>query len=385
MHKKFLKNMILAGCLLGLGSAAQAQETIKIGIIQPLSGSVAASGNFVLNGARIAVHHINANGGVLGGKKLELVVEDNKSNPTESSNAAEKLIVRDKVPVLIGSWGSTFTLATLPKLMEYKVPMVVETAGADKITTSGNPYVFRICPTNDMEAVSFSRHIVPLGIKKADILVVNNDWGLGSSASLQRIMKEKGLEIGKVLTMDHNAQDMTSQLSEIRASDADTLYVVTAVEQLTLVLKQAESLNVKHRIITLGGSQSPDQLIEHAGSAAEGTMHNVMFAPWVLEASSDPETAKFFVDEWNKRKLEKAGLTESFRGFDAVRTVAAAINKAGEADSEKIRKALWEIELTGLNGKIKFNKSGPEGRESGQSIPNTYLVKIENGKVGVVE
>jgi len=385
MRTKFFRTVLLAGCLLGLGSAAQAQETVKIGVIQPLSGSVAASGNFVLNGARIAVDHINNNGGVLGGKKLELVVEDNKSNPTESSNAAEKLIVRDKVPVMIGSWGSTFTLATLPKLMEYKVPMVVETAGADKITTSGNPYVFRICPTNDMEATSFSRHIEPLGIKKADILVVNNDWGLGSSASLQRIMKEKGLQVGKVLTMDHNAQDMTSQLSEIRSSDADTLFIVTAVEQLTLVLKQAESLAVKHRIITLGGSQSPDQLIAHAGSAAEGTMHNVMFAPWVLEASADPETAKFFVDEWNKRKLDKAGLTESFRGFDAVRTVAAAINKAGEADSEKIRKALWEIELTGLNGKIKFNESGPEGRESGQSVPNTYLVKIENGQISVVE
>lgn len=385
MHKKFLRNVFLAGCLMGLGSAAQAQETIKIGIIQPLSGSVAASGNFVLQGARIAVDHINNNGGVLGGKKLQLMVEDNKSNPTESSNAAEKLIVRDKVPVLIGSWGSTFTLATLPKLMEYKVPMVVETAGADKITTSGNPYVFRICPTNEMEARSFSRHIEPLGIKKADILVVNNDWGLGSSDSLQRIMKEKGLAVGKVLTMDHNAQDMTAQLSEIRASDADTLFIVTAVEQLTLVLKQAESLAVNHRIITLGGSQSPDQLIDHAGSAAEGTMHNVMFAPWILEASSDPETAKFFVNEWNNRKLEKAGLTESFRGFDAVRTVAAAIEKAGEADPEKIRKALWEVELTGLNGKIAFNKSGPEGKESGQSVPNTYLVKIDNGQVTLVE
>jgi len=383
MRNVLLKSILLSGCIL-LGAAAQAQETIKIGIIQPLSGSVAASGNFVLNGARIAVDQINANGGVLG-KKLQLLAEDNKSSPTEASNAAEKLIVRDKVPVLIGAWGSTFTLAVLPKLMEYKVPMVVETAGADKITTSGNPYVFRICPTNDMEAQSFARHIEPLGIKKADILVVNNDWGLGSSASIQRILKEKGLAVGKTLTMDHNAQDMTSQLSEIRSSDADTLFIVTAVEQLTLVLKQAESLAVKHRIITLGGSQSPDQLIAHAGSAAEGTMHNVMFAPWVLEASSDPETAKRFVDEWNNRKLDKSGLTESFRGFDAVRTVAAAIEKAGEADPEKIREALWNVELTGLNGQIKFNKAGPEGRESGQSVPNTYLVKIDNGKIDIVE
>src|SRR5690606_6931301 len=286
MRTKFFRTALLAGCLLGLGSAAHAQETVKIGIIQPLSGSVAASGNFVLNGARIAVDQINAGGGGLG-KKLQLLAEDNKSSPTEASNAAEKRIVRDKVPVLSGACGSTITVAVLPKLMKYRVPRVVETAGAEKLTPSGNPYVFRICPTNDMEAQSFARHIEPLGIKKADILVVNNDWGLGSSASIQRILKEKGLTVGKTLTMDHNAQDMTSQLSEIRSPDADTLFIVTAVEQLTLVLKQAESLAVKHRIITLGGSQSPDQLIAHAGAAAEGTMHNVMFAPWVLEASSD--------------------------------------------------------------------------------------------------
>jgi branched-chain amino acid transport system substrate-binding protein len=386
MYKKFIRNTLLASCLgLGVASFAYAQDTIKIGIIQPLTGSVAASGNFVLNGAKIAVDYINNNGGVLG-KKLELAVADNKSNPTESANAAEKLIVRDKVPVLIGSWGSTFTLATLPKLMEYKIPMVVETAGADKITTSGNPYVFRICPTNDMEATSFARHIEPLGIKKADILVVNNDWGLGSASSIKRILKEKGLAVGKELTMDHSAQDMSSQLSEIRGSDADTLFIVTAVEQLTLVLKQAEGLGLKkENIVTLGGSQSPDQLIAHAGSAAEGTMHNVMFAPWFPEASADPEKAKFFVQEWNARGLDKAGLTESFRGFDAVRTVAAAIEKAGVVDSDKIREALWDVELTGLNGPIEFRESGPEGRESGQSYPNTFLVRIQDGEISLVE
>ncbi|MFD2272681.1 hypothetical protein ACFS07_20025 [Undibacterium arcticum] len=78
---------------------------------------------------------------------------------------------------MLGAWSSTYTLAVMPKLMEYKIPMLVETSGADKITTSGNPYVFRICPTNGMEAVSFARHVTPLNIRKADMLVVNNDWG----------------------------------------------------------------------------------------------------------------------------------------------------------------------------------------------------------------
>ena len=78
-----------------------------------------------------------------------------------------------------------------------------------------------------------------------------------------------------------------------------------------------------------------------------------------------------------------AGLTESFRGYDGIRTIAAAIAKAGKADPEAIRAALWQIELTGMNGKIKFEKAGPAGQESGQSNPGIYLIKIENGKVVV--
>jgi len=77
---------------------------------------------------------------------------------------------------MIGAWSSTYTLAVMPKLLEYKVPMIVETSSADKITTSGNPYVFRISPTNGTEAKSFTRFVDQLGIKKADFLVVNNDW-----------------------------------------------------------------------------------------------------------------------------------------------------------------------------------------------------------------
>src|SRR2546423_9049313 len=98
--------IILAG---GLVTGAAAQETIKIGVIEPLTGAAAASGNYVTNGARIAADEINAQGGMLG-KKLELVVEDNKSNPTEAAAVAEKLIVHDKVPALMGAWGSRLKL-----------------------------------------------------------------------------------------------------------------------------------------------------------------------------------------------------------------------------------------------------------------------------------
>jgi branched-chain amino acid transport system substrate-binding protein len=367
----------------GTAGAAQSPGTIKIGVNEPLTGAVAASGNFVTNGAKIAADDINAKGGILG-SKLELVIEDNKSNPTEAVAAAEKLIVRDKVPVMMGAWSSTYTLAVMPKLMEYKVPMLVETSSSDKITVSGNPYVFRIAPTSGMEADAFASRVKAFKIHKADFLVVNNDWGKGSADVFSKMLKQQGASVGVVETMDASAQDLNAQLSKLKSSDADTLFVTTAVEQLTLVLRQAQALGLKRQIITTGGSQSPDQLIEQAGPAANGSYHLLFFPPWFPEAAPNPTVAKAFVNEWKKRGYTFAGLTEGFRGYDGIQTIAAAITKAGKAEPEAIRQALWQTQLTGLNGKIAFTKAGPAGKESGQSIATVYVIKIDNGKVALV-
>ena len=86
----------------------------------------------------------------------------------------------------MGAWSSTLTLAVMPKLEEYKVPMVVETSSSGKITTSGNPYIFRISPTSEMEAKAFTPLFKKLGIKKADFLYTNNDFGIGSGAEYSR-------------------------------------------------------------------------------------------------------------------------------------------------------------------------------------------------------
>jgi branched-chain amino acid transport system substrate-binding protein len=372
--------VLAAAFALGLAASAEAQT--KIGVIEPLTGAAAASGNYVTNGAKIAADEINAKGGVLG-QKIELVIEDNKSNPTEAAAVAEKLIVRDKVPVLMGAWGSSFTLAVMPKLMEYKVPMLVETSSSGKITTSGNPYIFRISPPSAVEAEAFAPKVKGIGIKKVDFLVVNNDWGRGAADDFSKMYKAQAVEVGLVETMDQAAQDMSAQLNKIKNSDADTLMITTAVEQLTLIFKQAAALGLKKRIITTGGSQNPDQLIEQAGAAANGTMHLATFAPWAPESTPNPDMTRKFIEEWKKRGFQFAGVTESYRGYDGIRTIAAAIDKAGKAEPEAIRAAFWQVELPGMNGKIKFNKAGPEGKESGQSIPNVYLIRIEDGKVVV--
>ena len=362
--------------------AVGAAETIKVGVTQPLTGAVAASGNYVAQGARIAESFLNAKGGILG-KKVQLIVEDNKSNPVEAVATAEKLIVRDKVPVLMGAWSSTYTLAVMPKLMEYGVPMVVETSSSGKITTSGNPWIFRISPTSAMEAVAMAPHVKKFNVKKADFLSVNNDWGLGAAAEFVKMLQKQGIQVGAKETMDAKAQDLSAQLAKIKASGGDTLFLTTGVEQITLVLKQAKEQRLTHKIITTGGSSSPDQLIAQAGAAAENSYHILFFAPWFPEAAPYPDVAKAFVAEWKKRGHNFAGLTEGFRGYDGIMTIAGAIQKAGKAEPKAIQAALWGVQVKGVNGPIKFFKEGPKGRESAQSQPNVYIVKVEGGKVAL--
>jgi branched-chain amino acid transport system substrate-binding protein len=375
----YISTAVLAVALL---SGAASSETIKIGVNEPLTGAFAASGTYVVNGAKIAADEINAKGGILG-KQIELVIEDNKSNPTEAAAVAEKLIIRDKVPVIMGAWGSSLTLAVMPKLMEYETPMVVETSSSGKITTSGNPYIFRISPPSAIEAVAFKGIVDKLELKKTDFLVINNDWGRGTAEDFSRMFKEKGINVGLVETMDQGAQDMSAQLSKIKGSDSETLIVTTAVDQLTLIFKQAAALGLKKRIITTGGSQNPDQIIAQAGAAANGTMHLTTFLPWFPEKTPNPKATEYFISEWKKRGFDFAGCTESFRGYDGIRTAAAAIEKAGKAEPAAIKAAMWSIDVKGLNGDIVFKKAGPEGKESGQSQPNVYLIEINDGKIGM--
>jgi branched-chain amino acid transport system substrate-binding protein len=377
-----IRHISMAALAIAFLTGTASAQTIKIGVNEPLTGAFAASGTYVVNGAKIAADEINAKGGILG-RQIELVIEDNKSNPTEAAAVAEKLITRDKVPVIMGAWGSSLTLAVMPKLMEYETPMVVETSSSGKITTSGNPYIFRISPPSAVEAVAFKGIVDKLDLKKADFLVINNDWGRGTAEDFGKMFKDKGINVGLVETMDQGAQDMSAQLSKIKGSDSETLIVTTAVDQLTLIFKQAAALGLKKRIITTGGSQNPDQIIAQAGAAANGTMHLTTFLPWFPEKTPNPKATEYFITEWKKRGFDFAGCTESFRGYDGIRTAAAAIEKAGKAEAAAIKAAMWSVDVKGLNGDIAFKKSGPEGKESGQSQPNVYLIEINDGKISM--
>jgi len=379
------RTLLLTGLSLPvLSRAGAAADPVKIGMTQPLTGAVAASGTYVANGARIALDVLNREGGVLG-RPIQLIIEDNKSNPREAVASVEKLVLSDKVPVLIGAWSSTFTLAIMPKLLEYKVPMVVETSSAARITTSGNPYVFRIAPTSEMEALAFAEQLGKFNppIRKIDFLSVNNDFGRGAAEKFAAALAAKGIATGRTETMTPEATDLAAQLTALKQSDADTVFITSGVEQTTLALRQAVEQRLNKRMVTTGGA-FPDQLVANPLPAGRSSYHILFFAPWFSERAPYAPIARTFTEEWTKRGWDFGGMTEGYRGYDAMLTVKEAIRLAGKPEAEAIRQALWQVKIPGINGDIAFVKEGPAGQESGQNRPNVTIVQLSEGKTSLL-
>src|SRR5229473_1745894 len=289
-------------------------------MIQPLSGPIAAAGSYITNGAKIALDRVNAKGGVLG-RPLELIIEDNKSDPAETRNAAEKLIVRDKVPVIIGAWGSSMTLAMMPLAAQHGVPIVVETSSSGKITdpkTPGQKIVSRISPTSELEAVGAGALIPKLGMKKIGYLAVNTDWGRGAVVAFGEVFKKNGAAIEAVEYVGQADTDFYAQLTKFKAAGVDSIVITDDAPKAAKMLQQRKKRGL----------------------------------PWI-------------------------GIVEGMRGFDAVNLVAKAIESAKEPTAAKIHAALKTLEVRGLYGLNKFDQNG-------QSYCNIIVTQVKDGKYSVV-
>ena len=374
-----LTTVALAAFALGLGQA-QPKDPIKVGVIQPLSGLIAAAGSYIVNGARIAVERVNARGGVAG-RPLELIIEDNKSDPAETRNAAEKLIVRDKVPVIIGAWGSSMTLAMMPLSAQHGVPLVVETSSSVKITdpkTPGARIVSRISPTSELEALGVDQLLPQLGMKKVGYLAVNTDWGRGAVVAFGDVLKKHGAKIELVEYVGQADTDFYSQLTKFKAANVDSVLITDDAPKTAKMLQQMKELGLNAKVLVTGGSAWPDSIVQLAGAkAAEGAMFVTFYNPYDYAMAGDGDASRAYVEEWKKRGLPWIGVVEGMRGFDAVNVVAKALETAGEPTAAKVHDALRRLEMKGLYGVVKFDKNG-------QSYCNIILTQVRDGKYAVV-
>ncbi len=367
------------------GSTSQTTqgEPIKIGVVQPLTGPVADSGSYVVSGVEIAVDRINANGGVCG-RPIEAVVQDGKNDPQESANAAELLITRDKVPVIMGAWGSSSSLAVMPVMEKHKVPLLVETSSSGKISlpeTPGFNWTYRISPMSQMEADASQSYLVEkLGMKNVAILSVNNDWGRGAAEVFKKAIESTG---GKVISEDfveQSATDVLPQLTTIKNSGADSILITTSAGQIATMLKQYRELGMTQTVLTTGGSNYPIAVMKLSSpEIVEGTYHLVFYVPDRFDLAGDAELAEWYLKEYQKRGLPEVGIGESYRGFDGIHVIAQAIELADcKVDAQSINAALPKVEFAGLSGIVKFAEANGH-----QSRPNVYLVVMENGKLVV--
>jgi branched-chain amino acid transport system substrate-binding protein len=373
--------LMIAGVVAGGAWPAEAQqEPLRVGMIQPLSGPIAAAGSYIVNGAKIALDRVNAKGGVAG-RRLELIIEDNKSDPAETRNAAEKLIVRDKVPVLIGAWGSSMTLAMMPLAAQHGVGIVVETSSSVKITdpkTPGAKIVSRISPTSELEAFGVEPLLPQLGMKKVGYIAVNTDWGRGAVVAFGDVLKKQGGKIELVEYVGQADTDFYSQLTKFKAAGVDSVIITDDAPKTAKMLQQMKELGLNAKVLVTGGSAWPDSIVQLAGApAAEGAMFINFYNPYDHALAGDPEASRAYVEEWKKRGLPWIGVVEGMRGFDAVNLVAKALEMAGEPTAAKVHDALRRAEVRGLYGLNKFDRNG-------QSYCNIILSQVKEGKYAVV-
>jgi branched-chain amino acid transport system substrate-binding protein len=368
MVLKFAAGIAVAALL---SAPALAQETIKIGVIQPLTGSVAYNGVADVAGSKLAVEERNARGGVLG-KKIELIIEDGQCRPANSVNAAEKLIQRDKVVALSGAFCSSATMAVMPVAETIKIPLVTGVSSKSDMTEKGNKWFFRATETDGLLAQSFAKILAEqLKLKKIAYIGVNDDFGRGGVEEFEKQMTALGSTTAMKEYFDHGTTDFYTLLTKLRSSGADGVFVAAETQDGSTFVKQKAEFGLDQKVFGVGSWATAD-FMRLAGPASEGIYAAVPYA----FTMSTPKNVDFVTryEAANKEKPGKYGAA----GYNAINIIMDAIQRAGAADPEKIRTALAQTDYEGPNGKFNFDA---KGQAHGFNI---VLVQLKNNVPNVV-
>ena len=257
-----------AACVLGAGPALA--QPIVIGVSTPQTGVAAVASEWEMWGVNLAVEEINAAGGLLGGRKIELMVLDNKCNPSEAVNVANKL-VEAKVVAIEGAHCSSAHLASMKIVADAKIPMITGIASNPQITELAGPgrneYSFRISPSDSamMNALG-----IYLGDKKVfksvAIIGEDTDFGRGGADAFKAVAEKAGVTVVSTDFHPQNAPDFTTILTRIQQRRPDAIATFQVGGDSINFLRQAMQLGVKIPYtgrVELGGRNQP--IIEAGG------------------------------------------------------------------------------------------------------------------------
>ncbi|MBE3553788.1 MAG: ABC transporter substrate-binding protein [Thermicanus sp.] len=323
----------------GENGGAQA-GTIKIGANLELSGGVSSYGQSIAEGIDLAVEEINKAGGI-NGQQLEVVKVDNKSDAAESTNAAIKLMSQDKVVAIIGAATSGNTKAMIQLSKDNKIPVITPTGTADSVTVnqdgSVNEYMFRTCFIDPFQGDVAARFALnDLKVKTAAIYIDSaSDYSKGLAASFKETFTKNGGQIVSEEAFVAKDTDFRSTLTRIKGTNPEFVYVPGYYEEVGLIVKQARELGLTAPIMGGDGLDSP-KMLDLAGADA---LNGVYLTNHYSSKDPDPEIQKF-VEAFKAKYNGKEPDAFSALGYDSVKFLADAIQRAGSADSTKIKDAL---------------------------------------------
>ncbi|NUU04360.1 ABC transporter substrate-binding protein [Herbaspirillum robiniae] len=349
---RFTRRTLIAAAAATVAAAlsplALAADTIKIGLVTALSGQSAQAGEALTRGMTIAIDEINAKGGLLGGRKLELVRRDDEANPAKGVVAARELIFKEKVAVLFGGLDTPVSMAIVPIANQEKVPFVGPWAAGTGVTKNGaNPnYAFRVSAVDELVDKAMLNYAQKtFKSSKAGLILVNNPWGESNEKGIVAALAEKGLKPAGVEKFEASDVDIVPQLSRLKAAGADTLYLVGNVGPSAQVVKSLDRMGWKVPVVSHWGPAG-GRFTELAGPNAKN-VHFIQTFSFFGKLSPVGEKvvgelkAKYPAIKGPDDITPAVGVANA---YDGMQLAALAIARAGSTNGDAIREGFYKID-----------------------------------------
>jgi len=343
------------------------EDVIKIGVFQPLTGANAAGGELEVEGVELA----NELYPEVLGKKVELVVVDNRSDVQEAASAANRLIERDQVTAIIGSWGSGFSMAAGDSVRDNQIPAVAASA-TNPLVTAGNDYYFRVCFIDPFQGVVMANYAYNnLGARKAAIVrEISNDYAVGLGKFFEDAFIELTGDPDSIVAIaDYQTgdQDFTSQLLNVNAQNPDVIFAPGNFTESALVVRQAKEQGIDVPFIG-GDTWETPEFIDIGQEHVEGVVFSTFFTS---EVPITAESETFLAEYRSRYDKEPAAVTAL--GYDAYILILDAIERAGEVDPVKIRDEIAKTSgFEGAAGIITLD-------ENGDAVKSAVIKTVKDG------
>jgi branched-chain amino acid transport system substrate-binding protein len=349
--------------LAALAPGLAQSQTIKIGVPVPLSGSSAAAGQDILNGAKMAAAKINAAGGVLG-KQIELVPEDDACDAQTAVQAAQKLVDAG-VAAVAGGYCSSAALPELTAFHRAGIPYVLDASTNPKLTEMGYDTVFRTIGRDDEQgpfAAGFMKN--SLHVKRAAVIDDNTTYAKGLAQNTVESLKKMGVDVVYADSITPGQMDYSPTLTKVSSLNPDVIYYTGYFSEAGLLVKEARQVGLKMTFMGGDGTNDPT-LMKTAGPAADGMIITTAPLAQFLAGAHD------YVDQYTKSYGQGPGPYSVYE-YDAVGVTAKAIADAKSAKPADIAAALHKItNYPGLTGSIGFDPKGDRSR----AVYITIIVK----------